>query len=370
MENRPIPLTNRLCQALADSFKIDNEKEAFSSFSDFVLATDNLCKQYIWHAFEELGWAHSDHVLLTTDDLMNTLDIHNNYYRLVHRFLEIIGQRQDERWLLHKPQEMINVDVAMSETKISFPFYVVELEILEKSGSHLARVLGGTIDPLQLIFSDNVGPSADYLYWGTGMSKLLNTSLRDVIRMIDERFPSGRDIQILEIGAGTGGSTGEIVPVLSSRVVEYFFTDISETLVEIAKNRFRDYKYLSFQKLDIEQPPIEQGYQTQEFSVIIAANVLHATEDLPLALAHVRQLLAPGGILVLLEGTRKQAWMDLIFGLLPGWWKFQDSVRDNYPLISTDQWLCVLRTSGFLAPAAFVPHIELGQTIIMATTPE
>ena len=368
--NRSIPETYSLCQMLTDSFSIDSERETFTSFADFVLATDGLCRQYIWRAFEELGWNHSDHVSINTEDLMNTLDIHNDYQRLVNRLLEIIAQRQDRRWLLRKSQERMNVAAAMSEAKKTFPFSVVELEILEKTGTHLARVLGGMMDPLQLIFSDNAGPTADYLYWGTGMSKLLNTSLRDVVRMIVEGFPSGQDIKILEIGAGTGGTTREIVPVLSNRVVEYSFTDISGTLVEIAKNRFKDYKMLSFQKLDIERSSNEQGYQMHEFSVIIAANVLHATEDMPMALAHVRQLLAPGGILVLLEGTRKQAWLDLIFGLLPGWWRFQDSVRDNYPLISTDQWLSVLRASGFSAPVAFVPHIELGQSIIMATTPE
>jgi SAM-dependent methyltransferase len=355
---------------LTDSFSVNDEKELYASYSDFALTTDHLCRQYIWRAFEELGWKPSDHVLVTPEDVFNKLDIQNNYQRLIHRLLEIVGQWKEGRWLLNKPQERLNIEVAISDAKKAFPTSVIELEILEKSGGHLAQVLGGSMDPLQLFFSGNTGPTADYLYRGTGISKLLNKSLSNAVKMIVEGLPSSHDIKILEIGAGTGGSTREIAPALSSHGVEYYFTDISGTLLEKAKIKFKDYKFMYFQKLDIEKPVNEQGYQDNDYSVIIAANVLHATEDVSVALAHTRQLLAPGGILVLLEGTRKQIWLDMIFGLLPGWWKFQDSIRHNYPLISIDQWLCVLRALKYSDPAAFIPHMELGQTIILATAPD
>lgn len=366
----PMPEAYSLCQMLTHSFSTNNEKELFDSFSDFILVTDDLCRLYIWRAFEELGLAQSDHVYVTHNDILNALDNQNTNQRLIGRLLEIIGQRQEGRWLLHKSHKTLNVEMAMSIAKETFPLSVVELEILEKSGIHLAQVLDGEMDPLQLIFSDNYGPTADYLYWGTGISKILNKCLSNLVRIIVDRIPSNQEIKILEIGAGTGGSTRELVPVLSDRSVEYYFTDISWALVETAKKKFKDYKFMYYQKLDIENPVNEQGYMNNEYSVIIAANVLHATEDLAMALAHVRQLLAPGGMLVLLEGTRKQAWLDLIFGLLPGWWRFHDSIRGNYPLIGIDQWISVLRTSGFADPAAFIPHMELGQTIISATAPK
>ena len=42
--------------------------------------------------------------------------------------------------------------------------------------------------------------------------------------------------------------------------------------------------------------------------------------DLGAALEHVRRLLAPGGLLLLVEGLRPQAWLDLTFGLLYYLW--------------------------------------------------
>ena len=71
--------------------------------------------------------------------------------------------------------------------------------------------------------------------------------------------------------------------------------------------------------------------------------MLHATADLPQVLEHVRQLIAPGGLFVLEEGTRPQRWIDLTFGLTEGWWKFADLRRGaSSPLLPARSWLELL----------------------------
>ncbi|MEO0684735.1 MAG: zinc-binding dehydrogenase, partial [Cyanobacteria bacterium J06649_11] len=76
--------------------------------------------------------------------------------------------------------------------------------------------------------------------------------------------------------------------------------------------------------------------------------------DLEETLNHVQQLLVPKGQLVLLEGTQPQRWLDLIFGLTEGWWRFTDTVlRSNYPLISLGKWESVLQKCGFAEVAGF-----------------
>ncbi|NEQ75874.1 MAG: aminotransferase class III-fold pyridoxal phosphate-dependent enzyme [Okeania sp. SIO2C9] len=75
-------------------------------------------------------------------------------------------------------------------------------------------------------------------------------------------------------------------------------------------------------------------------------------------LSHVRQLLAPGGMLVLWEKTTPQRWLDLIFGLLEGWQKFSDlDLRPNYPLLSKSKWEQFLSKNGF-AEVVIIPEIE------------
>ena len=87
--------------------------------------------------------------------------------------------------------------------------------------------------------------------------------------------------------------------------------------------------------LDIERDPASQGFESAAYDIVIAANAIHATADLRQSIQNVRNLLAPGGLLLLLEGVAPERWVDLSFGLTDGWWRFSDSsLRKNYPLIS------------------------------------
>ena len=122
------------------------------------------------------------------------------------------------------------------------------------------------------------------------------------------------------------------------------FTDVSPLFLTRARDEFREYPFASFELLDIEKPPVAQGFSEQSFDVIIAANALHATRDLRETLGNAASLLAPGGLLILLEGTGRQRWVDLTFGLTEGWWRFDDTtLRPDYALISAEQWKSLFR---------------------------
>src|SRR5690606_29355319 len=103
--------------------------------------------------------------------------------------------------------------------------------------------------------------------------------------------------------------------------------------------------------------------------VVVAANVLHATRDLDESLAHVRELLAPGGLVVLLEGSGQQRWLDVIVGGTEGWWRFADQ-RVDYPLIGAPRWRELLERAGFEAIECFVdPSDAPVQQVLIARKP-
>ena len=114
----------------------------------------------------------------------------------------------------------------------------------------------------------------------------------------------------------------------------------------------------SFATLDIEADPEVQGFAAHGYDVVIAANVLHATADLRTTFAHVARLLAPGGLLLLLEMTKPQRFIDISFGLTPGWWKFTDTdLRPDSLLLDRDGWMPFLADAGFGA-ARGVPALD------------
>lgn len=81
----------------------------------------------------------------------------------------------------------------------------------------------------------------------------------------------------------------------------YTYTDISSGFFEAAQNRFQDFESrMVYKTFDMERSPISQGFIEGSYDVILASNVLHATDKLEEMMTHVRQLLKPGGYLVCL----------------------------------------------------------------------
>ena len=110
---------------------------------------------------------------------------------------------------------------------------------------------------------------------------------------------------------------------------------------------------MRFQVLDLERDPQAQGLAPASFDVIIASNVIHATADLRRTLTRVRRLLAPGGLLSMLEVTAPQRWFDLTVGLTEGWWAFSDTdLRPDYATLPRERWFALLAECGFDALAA------------------
>jgi acyl carrier protein len=110
------------------------------------------------------------------------------------------------------------------------------------------------------------------------------------------------------------------------------------------------------------------------FDLIVAANVIHAARDLESALGRVHEVLAPGGVLVLLETTRHHSWFDMSTGLIEGWQHFADADRREHPLFSVDQWHSILDRTGFADAIAF-PSADsqaslLGQHVLLARSRE
>jgi hypothetical protein len=121
---------------------------------------------------------------------------------------------------------------------------------------------------------------------------------------------------------------------------------------------------MQYRTLDIEKDPEIQGYTLHSADVIIAANALHATRDLNSTLAHVRKLLAPGGFLILLEGTRYLSWLDVTTSLIEGWGRFEDEFREENPLLHASAWQQALQKNGFTKVANFPEDPDLSSLLV------
>jgi SAM-dependent methyltransferase len=160
-------------------------------------------------------------------------------------------------------------------------------------------------------------------------------------------------MRILEIVAGTGGTTQEILSSLINPSdggklwSSYTYTDISAGFFGAAKEAFKDYPALEFKTLDITKHPVSQGFDRHSYDLIIANNVIHAVPNLQEALRNVHTLLRPDGTFYLEELCCDVKYINFIMGLLPGWWLGEEDERSDEPYVQPDRWDRELRAAGF-----------------------
>lgn len=165
---------------------------------------------------------------------------------------------------------------------------------------------------------------------------VLISQMEDFLERVVSRFHAstespGATLRILEMGAGTGGTTKRLLPLLAclGAPVEYTFTDLAPSLVAAARKRWAaEYPWMWFRVHDIEREPEEDLVDSQH--IVVASNAVHATKSLRRSTAAIHQFLRPDGFLVMMEMTRPLPWVDLIFGLFEGWWLFDDGRSHTY----------------------------------------
>jgi len=79
--------------------------------------------------------------------------------------------------------------------------------------------------------------------------------------------------RVLEIGAGTGGTTAALLPLLPAESTDYVYSDISSAFLAAAEERFARFPFVSYRVIDIERSPQMQGLSAGSFDIVLAANV-------------------------------------------------------------------------------------------------
>lgn len=340
-----------------------------SAYDAFMPRFETICGLQIQQAFRNLDATFTPGDRLNAEDLATHLGVVERHHRLFGRLLEILAEdgvldRTEGGWTVVRPLVDGSAEPNWPELVEEFPAARAEIAFARRGGEHLAEVLRGECDPLHLLFPNGSFDLADQLYRESPGAQVFNGVFLEGLLAAIATAPADRPLRILEIGAGTGGTTSFLLPRLPRDRTEYTFTDLSRVFLLKAQEQFEAYPFVRYEILDIERDPASQGFEPQSYDVILAANVLHATADLRQTLSHVQRLLAPEGMLVLLEGSRPRRWLDLSFGLTEGWWRFQDpALRSGYPLLSGQGWVELLQGCGF-SDACAIPSAEVGASIL------
>jgi NADPH:quinone reductase-like Zn-dependent oxidoreductase/SAM-dependent methyltransferase/NADP-dependent 3-hydroxy acid dehydrogenase YdfG/acyl carrier protein len=275
--------------------------------------------------------------------------------RLFRRLLQIIGetgvlQPHGESWrvVTDLPPAIDAVDALMALARSAPPGAAAMSSMTARVAKGLSAALVGDQEPMELLFPEGAIDEAERLYRDSAPAAIFNGMLAEAVATAVVEGARGGRFEVMEIGAGTGGTTARVIECLPADNIGYLFTDVGAAFVAKARKRFGHDSRMAFATFDLERDIESQGLQAGRYDLIIAANVVHATADLRTSLARVRRLLKPNGLLALMEVVQPQRWFDLTVGLTAGWWAFTDlDIRPDYPILTAERWRALLAECGF-----------------------
>ncbi|MBZ5509455.1 MAG: SDR family NAD(P)-dependent oxidoreductase, partial [Acidobacteriia bacterium] len=251
-----------------------------------------------------------------------------------------------------------------------------QVRMVDATLQALPEILTGKRRATEILFPKSSMELVEGFYKGNPVADYFNAVLSDaVVEFVELRRkhdPSAR-IRIIEIGAGTGGTSEGLFKRLKpyeACIAEYCYTDISKAFLMHAEQAYGPTTpYLAYRLLNIERALESQGMEPGVYDLAVATNVLHATKNIRKTLRNAKGLLKQNGVLLLNEILGHSLFTHLTFGLLEGWWLSEDTaVRiSGTPTLSPETWQRLLEGEGFQGVhfPAFASHAQ-GQQIIVA----
>ncbi|MBA4535518.1 beta-ketoacyl synthase N-terminal-like domain-containing protein, partial [Brevibacillus halotolerans] len=170
---------------------------------------------------------------------------------------------------------------------------------------------------------------------------------------INQSNVTSKSIRILEIGAGTGGTSASVLPRLKpfqEYIEEYCYTDLSLAFLRHGEKEYgSEYPFVTCKIFNIEQPVATQDIDPNGYDLVIATNVVHATKNIRHTLRNVKAAMKNNGLLLLNEIADRSVFTHLTFGFLQGWWMYEDTALriPGCPGLYPDSWKKVLKSEGF-----------------------
>ncbi len=249
-------------------------------------------------------------------DILAKLDLLSRHEYLVTRWLDLLAEnnyikKKDNLYYGYNPVTKKTVNDAWQtvrevwDNKLGSP---LTMDYIVQNAENLAQLMNGQIDPTWLMFPEGKMDYANSCYRDV-LARYLNKTISEAVIRISnlqkKEKPAEQKLRIVEIGAGTGATTDEVLPRLREKVqdveLSYLFTDVSNYFVVAARNKYQEYPWMKYQVVDIDRDFQEQNLEPNSAEIIIAAGVIDNAYDVEKTLNGVMKVLVPGGWVIMTE---------------------------------------------------------------------
>ncbi|MGS2738242.1 amino acid adenylation domain-containing protein [Sinomicrobium sp. M5D2P17] len=347
---------------------------------------EKLCCKGVLKALLQLGLEDKQTAGQTIDSLRSRLSISDKYGQLFSVLIDLLETKgyltikDSQVFVSAGTKEELNdfdFEQQMSELVMQEQQYRPHGTLLQICLESFQEILTGKLQATSVMFP---GGSMDYvsgIYKGNAQSDYFNDLLAGIIKnSVAASIPylkSGEKIRILEVGAGTGGTSQVVFRALEPYKdhLFYLYTDLSYSFLHYAEQQYKTMApYLETAILNIELAPSDHQVAIGSYDIVIGANVVHATKNMAVTLNNIKALLKQDGLLIMNEIARTELFTTMTFGLLDGWWLYEDGgIRlKGSPGLSAESWQNILKETGYLKPVSYPEVTNLSQQIVCATS--
>jgi amino acid adenylation domain-containing protein len=301
----------------------------------------------------------------SASEIKQALKLRNSYERWLEESLKLLVARghlecADGRYAAK--ETIVDTKSAWNEWSVrkrkhqSDPALAVQTALVDKTLQALPGILSGSVRATDIMFPNASMSLVEGIYKNNPIADFFNDTIAEVaVAFIEERLrrDAGARIRILEVGAGTGGTSARVLPrldCLSEHIAEYCYTDLSRSFLAHGEDAYGAGRpHLRYQIFNVEKPLSGQDIDTGSYDLVIATNVLHATKAIRKTLRNVKAAMRGNGLLLLNELCDKNLPDHLTFGLLDGWWLYEDTALrvPGSPALLPETWQRVLEAEGF-----------------------
>ncbi|HEY1354348.1 MAG TPA: SDR family NAD(P)-dependent oxidoreductase [Ktedonobacteraceae bacterium] len=333
-----LPAVRALLGARATSWQVAGTYE--------LAPVELLCQTYILNALRDLGWNPQAGESFDLPSLRQHLEIAVRYEAVLGAWCRFLTQQGlltsgADGWTVGQLPARSEADDLLPELLRAYPGAHADFILLARCGRHLPAILSGKVEPPALLFSEEALMYTEHFFESGVAYREANSSLQAVVAQIVKHLPPTRQLRILEIGAGTGGTTAWLLSALCTLPADqvvYVFSDSSQAALTRAQQKYQQYPFMRYQQLDSQRGLDQQEFGAHGYDLIVATRAFVGASDRLSVLRQIRQLLAEQGLLaVLAEADPLSPAPLLITGLL---------ATSPLPVLSSSAWVQTLQAAG------------------------
>ncbi len=314
--------------------------------------------EYVLKAFQEEGIFTKIGYKIDFKDIIGLLSVKPKFWKELKALLEILlmSKHISQKNNIYSYQKLIERPITAASILEKGSKLKAPIEFVDHCVAQLFKVLKEEILAVDLLFPNGSMDLVGKVYKGSALADynngLVATFVSGYVKDWKSKNIKKEKIRILEVGAGTGGTSSVVLKTLApyNDVVEYIYSDVALAFKIYGEKTFKkDYPFLKGAVIDIEKDITKQAISAESIDIVIGSNVLHATQNIYNTISNLKAVLKNNGALVIFELMKFTPFTTVTFGLLDGWWMFNDTENriPNCPLLNQELWRNVLSTHHF-----------------------